>query len=142
VSVHVLFSNVFFRFHGLISAALVAIVIAAGVPYVACTPAVCAANPDCALMRCSCCGPNCPMQKTKSRDPHKDDTGCNQQCPVVGDGKAMTAGNVRPVAALMLGAVEVQPCLVAYRGYAAVPVNDGVSLDPPTLLRLGCALTI
>jgi hypothetical protein len=133
---------VIFRFHRLISSALVAIVVAAGVPYLACTPATCAATPECASMHCSCCGPNCPWHKNGSHESHKGETGCNQECPVVTEGKAMIASNILPISGLMLGAVEVRPFLVGYFGYGPGPVHDCASLDPPTLLRLGCAFTI
>jgi hypothetical protein len=49
--------------------------------------------------------------------------------------------NVRPVAAALFSAAEVRPFLLNAAARSPLPVHPAASLNPPTLLRLGCALT-
>jgi hypothetical protein len=120
---------------------LVVGLLAGGVPYFTCTPAVCAANIECSSAHCGCCGPNCPWKKN-SQQSHKGNTACNQQCPLSAAGNAVTISNVRPLAAVMFSMAEVEPCLFTYTVSCPLPVCRSADLDPPTLLRLCCALTI
>jgi hypothetical protein len=133
--------HVVFALRHFTAAALVFALFAGGIPHLACTPAVCAADTECAAMHCSCCGPNCPWHKNSQKS-EKPVTGCNQQCPVIAASKPATIGKVQPLAAAMPGIGEAQPFLVAYASPAALPIHQTFDLPPPTLLRLACALTI
>jgi len=124
-----------------ISSTLVVILLAGGVPYAVCTPAVCAASRDCAAARCNCCGANCPLQKGPQKS-HKHDSGCSEQCPLIAASKAVAITNVKPLAFTMLGVREAQPLFFGYTVSWIPPVHQPATLRPPTLLGLACALTI
>jgi hypothetical protein len=132
------------RISHFISSALVVAVLAGGIPSWGCTPAVCAASTACATAHCSCCGPDCPMAKS-AQESHRSGAPCNQKCPRVTDAKAIAVPHnyrVRLLASAMLGVHEVQPFLIAGTVLLATPFCQLDTLSPPTLLGLGCALTI
>jgi hypothetical protein len=129
------------KFYQRISAFLVLVVLVGSVPNLACTPAVCAANVECASVHCSCCGPNCPWPK-ESHESRQHKTGCNQQCPLISAASAVTINKVQPLAPAMLAAAEVRPVLFERTGSRQPSILQSAALDPPTLLGLSCALTV
>lgn len=133
---------VFLNLRQLISSTLIVILLAGGAaPYVACSTAVCAARQECVSVHCSCCGSNYPWQKT-SHESHRDDSHSNQDCPLIATTKVVTASNAQPLSAVTLSGVQVQPFLIADSNSYTIPVRHSATLDPPTLLRLACSLTI
>src|ERR1700728_1822625 len=128
-------------FRHFMSGFLALVVLASGVPYLTCSPSACAARMECASGHCSCCGANCPWKK-KSQESQKNKSDCPQQCALMTAGNPVTISNTRLLAATMLGAGELQPFLLANTSAVARPVRQFSSLPPPTLLSLGCALTI
>jgi hypothetical protein len=121
---------------------VVVILLAGGLPYFVCTPNVCAANKDCAVVHCcNCCGANCPMQKS-SQETRKHGTGCNQHCPLISAGETIAISNVNPLPAAMSGVTVIQPFLFAHINSYAFPARPSATSHPPTLLSLSCALTI
>jgi hypothetical protein len=125
----------------IISALLIAALLAGGLPYSSCLAGQCASNTECASMHCNCCGPNCPWSKS-SHESHKRNTGCNQQCPLITASKPVTIIKVQPVASIIFGNSELQPFLTAYAAPHAPSIREPVHSHPPTLLSLACALTI
>jgi hypothetical protein len=124
-----------------ISAFLIAALLAGGLPYPSCMAGECASNTECASAHCKCCGTSCPWPKT-SHESHNHDARCNQQCPLINQGKAVAISSVQPLATTILGTAEVQPFLFGYTSYYVLPIHRSASLHPPTLLSLACALTI
>jgi hypothetical protein len=133
--------SVVLNFRRFISAVIGLGLLAGGVPYVACTPAVCAANAECAAVHCNCCGPNCPWSKN-SPESHKHATDCNQHCPLINASTAVMTNSVQVLAPATSGIGEVQPFLIAYTAFYAPPVRPPASVHPSTLLSLSCALTV
>jgi hypothetical protein len=121
---------------------LVACLLAGSAPSMACTPAACAANTECALVHCNCCGPNCPWRNS-SQESKKQGAPCNQQCPLVAAGKTIAINNnTQPLAVALLGVAEARPFLIADTASCTARFHQPDTLSPPTLLRLACALTI
>lgn len=129
-------------FRNFINATLVVALLAGTTPYLTCMSGMCAANSECASMRCQCCGPDCPWQKSSHESHQKHDKGCNQQCPLIIASKAVTISNSLPLAAAVLGVTGIQPVLFGYTSFYKLPVRQPASLRSPTLLSLACALTI
>jgi hypothetical protein len=112
-----------------------------GVPYFGCSPAVCAASSECAMIHCACCGPTCPMNKD-SRHSDKGTSHCNDQCPRTVSKNTATITNVRSHALLMsLAMASLLPFQSCSTNASSRPIRNSPDLDPSTLLRLCCALT-
>jgi hypothetical protein len=77
-----------------------------------------------------------------SRDSKKHDMGCNEQCPLLAASKAVAINDVQPLAAAMFGVSELQPFHFAYAASNDSPIYHPAPTSPPTLLSLGCALTV
>jgi hypothetical protein len=93
-------------------------------------------------MHCNCCGPNCPWQKN-SQNSKKQGTGCNrEECPRIAASKSITISQPQPLATLMFRNDEAQRFVSAYFAMNNQPVYSTASVSPPTLLSLGCALTV
>jgi hypothetical protein len=129
------------KFYKFISTALVLVVLAGGSPSTACTPAVCAADAQCASLHCSCCGPNCPWSK-KSQESKKRDSSCNDRCPLVAGTKPAAINNAQSLVSATLNTSYVQPLMVPYVALRPAPIHPTFNFHSPTLLSLACALTV
>jgi hypothetical protein len=129
------------RFRGILSTTItLAFLIGLGAaPPTACTPASCAANAECAVMHCDCCGPNCPMAKASHKS---ESTGVKRPCPIAVTNKPPAIGNAQPLAAMTLTEIQLQAFLVAPWASRAITTHQAPDMPACTLLRLGCALTI
>jgi hypothetical protein len=126
-------------FRHLVGSALAISLLASGFPCLASTPAVCAANSQCAAMHCGCCGPNCPFQKSR-RESQKRDAGC--QCPLITNASSIAISKPQSLAIAMCGVEELRPFQCAFIHPSPVPLCRTATSDPSTLLSLACALTI
>jgi hypothetical protein len=116
------------------------VTLAGSVSFLACTPAMCAANTQCASVHCNCCGPDCSWPKN-SQESHKRVTKCNQECPLITASKSVTIRTPQPLV-MLLDADQVQPFLVADVAPITPSVSEPPNLHSATLLNLACALTI
>jgi hypothetical protein len=128
-------------FRHFISAALAVFLLLGSVPYLNCSPMACAANAECASAHCSCCGPNCHMAK-KSRGSSKQNSDCNQQCPLIASNKPVNLNNPQQYIQTIFATPEVQPFVFAYTNFHTAPTVRSNIMPSSTLLSLGCALTI
>ena len=125
-----------------ISAAIVLALLAGGIPYLTCSAGMCAANVECASMRCSCCGPNCPWAKnSRESSHHSNSRNCNHDCPLVISSKPVTIRSTQPLALAMSGIDNVQPFFLPSACSNVFLIQQPLNLHPPTLLSLCCALT-
>jgi len=125
-----------------ISATIVVAILAGSAPYLTCSAGMCAANVECASMRCSCCGPNCPWAKnSRESSHHSNSRNCNHDCPLVISSKPVTIRSTQPLALAMSGIDNVQPFFLPSACSNVFLIQQPLNLHPPTLLSLCCALT-
>src|SRR5450432_3955304 len=117
------------NFRRFISAVFGVALLLGGIPYLTCTPAVCAANTACAS---KCCGTNCAWP-TSSHESSKRDTGCNQQCPLITASKPMTISQTQPIVAAVSDVGEAQPFSIAFSAPCTLAILQNSNLHSPTL---------
>jgi hypothetical protein len=130
-----------------ITALLALALLASGVPSVACSPTVCAANTVCAAAQgkcCCCCGMNAGKMPCGSNKSHRSGPTIPQNCPVVGSGVVVTTAASAQIAPLHLF-ISHLPCSLALAAGPSISVCASRQAESPplrTLLSLGCALTV
>jgi hypothetical protein len=127
-----------------ISATLALVLLAGGIPFLACSAAMCAANTQCASIQCSCCGSKCLWTKKSHDTQHQSNQKgrCNQECPQAVAGKSVDVNPTQPLVAAILGTGAVQPVLVSSVCSRSFSIRQNFNSHPATLLSLSCALTI
>jgi hypothetical protein len=82
------------------------------------------------------------MQKN-SRNSQKHGTTCDrEQCPLIAGSKPVVISHLQSHVTLIFGNDEAIPFVVAYFPAKVPLVRSISSTPPPTLLSLGCALTV
>jgi hypothetical protein len=148
-------------FRYILAYGLVAALLAGGMNYLFCSPAMCAASDEHAIAHCPCCGPNCPMKdgagqqaagqqaagqqgagQKDSRHSEKHNSTCDGQCPLSVSNSAVAITHVGPQLPLISAAMaDLQPFQSGWTFALSRPIGTSPDLQPPTLLRLCCALT-
>src|ERR1700733_14329531 len=116
------------------------VLLAGGIPFLTCAPALCATSPQCAVVHCSCCDPSCSWPG-HSHDSQKRTTASCEVCPLIATSNTVTLSRAQQLAAAITPPIQLQPFL-AQASYHFCSLGQPAFLLPPTLLILGCPFTV
>ena len=138
--------SVILAFRHLVLALALLSLVAAQAPFVACSPATCATNIECASAQCCCnCGGQmaCCQVPAKSHSDQSSATCSNPRCPMIAAAAGVTISQPSQLAVAPLAVCKIDSLSSAASCRRLVTATlTPPALPSPTLLALGCALTV